>query len=236
MTDLVLIPGLNNTKAVWDGVVAALPGVHFHALDCPALESVEALADHFLAQLPPRFALAGFSFGGYVALAMLEKAPERIERIAMVASNANADPAAALPMRQKAIEAAEGGGYAEFVAAQAQVTVHASSLQKPELMAARLHMTQNYGPVRFAAHLRASIVRPDRNAVLQNCHKPVLVVCGDDDRVIPVKLQQKMAEATPGARFVLIPEAGHMMPLEKPAALAAALRDWLNWQQAETRQ
>ena len=55
----------------------------------------------------------------------------------------------------------------------------------------------------------------------------MLVVCGDDDRVIPVKLQQRMAEATPGARFVLIPEAGHMMPLEKPGELAAALRDWL---------
>jgi pimeloyl-ACP methyl ester carboxylesterase len=46
--------------------------------------------------------------------------------------------------------------------------------------------------------------------------------------VVPVKLQQKMAAATPGARFVLVPQAGHMMPLEQPLTVAAALRDWLN--------
>jgi pimeloyl-ACP methyl ester carboxylesterase len=79
--DLVLVPGLNNTHAVFDGVVAALPpAIHAHALDNPALDTVEAIAAAHLAALPARFWLAGFSFGGYVALAMLALAPERIAR------------------------------------------------------------------------------------------------------------------------------------------------------------
>ena len=67
---LALVPGLNNTAQVWDGAMASLAGAaDCRALDCPALDTVEAVADALLAQLPQRFFLAGFSFGGYVALA-----------------------------------------------------------------------------------------------------------------------------------------------------------------------
>ena len=90
---LVLVPGLNNTHAVWDGVVAALgASAQCSALDCPALDTVEAVADALLAQLPERFWLAGFSFGGYVALAMLERAPQRVAR-ARLAEDSRGPPA-----------------------------------------------------------------------------------------------------------------------------------------------
>ena len=73
---LVLVPGLNNTSAVFDGVVRALPPqVQARTVDNPPLETVEAIAQVLLQQLPERFWLAGFSFGGYVALALLEAAP-----------------------------------------------------------------------------------------------------------------------------------------------------------------
>ena len=69
---LVLLPGLNNTRAVFDGVLRALPArVQAMALDNPPLETVDAIAQALLPQLPGRFWLAGFSFGGYVALALL---------------------------------------------------------------------------------------------------------------------------------------------------------------------
>ena len=70
---LVLVPGLNNTPAIWDDVLPRLaPGITVHAPLVPARDTVEAIAEELLAQLPERFALCGFSFGGYVALAMLE--------------------------------------------------------------------------------------------------------------------------------------------------------------------
>ena len=76
---LVLIPGLNNTAAVFDRLQSCLrevdPSIQPIALDNPALESVDAIAQAHLQRLPDRFWLAGFSFGGYVAMALLAIAP-----------------------------------------------------------------------------------------------------------------------------------------------------------------
>lgn len=92
MTDLVLLPGINNTRETWDGVIAAMPAtIRCHPQDCASLNGVEAIATDLLARCPPRFRLAGFSFGGYVALAMLELAPERIDGLALIATTSFAD-------------------------------------------------------------------------------------------------------------------------------------------------
>lgn len=89
--DLLLLPGLNNTGAVFDGVVAHLPAsLRVHCPDLPALDRVEALADAVLADAPERFWLGGFSFGGYVAMAVLERAPERVQGIALICSTPRA--------------------------------------------------------------------------------------------------------------------------------------------------
>ncbi|MFM1855357.1 MAG: hypothetical protein RLZ83_666, partial [Pseudomonadota bacterium] len=104
---LLLLPGLNNTAAVFDGTVAALPqGINARAVNLPALDTVEALADHVLACAPGRFWLAGFSFGGYVAMAVLERAPDRVIGVALICSLPGADTPAHIARRHAAIEAA----------------------------------------------------------------------------------------------------------------------------------
>ena len=56
---------------------------------------------------------------------------------------------------------------------------------------------------------------------------PVLVVAGDDDQIVPAAGMQEMAGAISGARFVVIPGAGHLPPLEQPAAWNRILADFL---------
>jgi pimeloyl-ACP methyl ester carboxylesterase len=94
-------------------------------------------------------------------------------------------------------------------------------------MAQRSAMVRDYGSARFVAHLKACSQRPDRTALLAASACPVLVVAARDDRVIPADLQRATVQAMPHARFVEIADAGHMMPLEQPAALAQALRTWI---------
>ena len=91
-SDLVLLPGLNNTAAVFDRMLPHLSqGCTPLAIDHPALPTVEAIASAVLPRLPARFWLAGFSFGGYVALALLESVPERIEGLALICTAPAAD-------------------------------------------------------------------------------------------------------------------------------------------------
>ena len=225
---LALVPGLNNSRRVWDGVAASLgAAATCHAFDCPPLDTVEQVADALLAQLPPRFFLCGFSFGGYVALAMLERAPERVAALALVNTGATADNDAQRAARQKAIATAEAGGHETMVEAQAAMVFHAASLANPALMRSRMEMVREYGAKRLIAHARACMVRPDRTAVVAAARCPVLVVAAADDRVVPTAAQKALALSLPGARYVEIGAAGHMLPLEQPAALADALRPWL---------
>lgn len=227
MPDLVLVPGLNNTAEVFDGVLAALPPtVRGHAVDNPALTTVEAIAEALLPQLPQRFWLGGFSFGGYVALALLEAVPQRVQGLAMVCTAPFADTPAQAARREEVLRVVEQGRYFQFVDSQAGNTVHPQNLDNTELMARRRAMVRRYGPDRYAAHVRATQARPDRMHLLDGRH-PVLVVGASHDALFPPEGLRAWTGRIPGARLQQIDGAGHLLPMEQPAALAGALADWI---------
>lgn len=225
---LAMIPGINNTARLWGPVIEHLPRwVSAHALDCPPLNRVEEIADELLARLPEIFCLCGFSFGGYVALAMLDKAPERISSLILINTTMAADNEAQIAMRQQAIAKAESGGHEALVEAQAPKVFHPHSLIQEVIANARTAMVKEYGPERFIAHLNASIARPDRCDMVSQLDIPTLVLAAENDQVIPVQRQLAMANFIKKSTFTTIPESGHMMPLEKPAELANKLTEWL---------
>lgn len=223
---LVLVPGLNNTAAVFDRLRAELPAhVPSQAVDNPALESVDAIAQLLLPTLPPRFWLVGFSFGGYVALALLAAAPGRVAGLAMVCTAPGADTPAASQRRQAGLQAVAEGRYFQMVESQAAAAFHPDSLRDQALMAERMAMVHGYGPERYAAHVRATIARPDRTALLDGS-RPTLVVGGSHDSLFTPQVLS-YAQQVPGARQVTIEGAGHLVPMEQPAALARCLVDWI---------
>ncbi len=232
MTQLVLLPGLNNTHGVFDGLLAALPAsVTTTALDNPTLTSVEAIARALLPLLPKKFWLGGFSLGGYIALAMLELAPERIEGLALICSGPLADTPAQLKNRAESIKVAQAGGYLPMIATQSPNSFHPDSLKNPALMAARMAMVESYGVERFIAHTTAIMNRQDRCALLDG-RVPVAVIHASHDNVFPPAAVEAYAAAIPNVYRVLIHGAGHLAPMEKPAELAAALVDWIQQQES----
>lgn len=230
IANLVLLPGLNNTAAVFDEVTAALPAtIRAHCPDLPALTTVEAIADYVLAEAPERFWLGGFSFGGYVAMAVLAKAPERVLGIALICSSPKADTEVQAARRVDAIASAEAGGY-EDTAASSTIPFHPDSLKKPELMARRREIVRAYGVERYVAHSHACIARPDRTTLLGGS-RPVLLVTASHDTVVPIAGVRSLADQVHGSEFAQIEGAGHLLPLEQPRALADVLAGWINRQE-----
>ncbi|MGB0928023.1 MAG: alpha/beta fold hydrolase [Pikeienuella sp.] len=224
--NILLIPGINNTARTFDGVVANLPaGMTGVAVDCPALNTVEAVAEALLAEAPEKFIACGHSFGGYVALAMLDLAPERLAGIALINSNDWADSETLAATREQKAAQALGGAYEELANAASARAYHPDNAGRADLLEERAAGLLGYGAERYAAHSRACAARPDRGALLAATDLPKIVIVADQDVVVPTAKQLAMAERT-GAASATIATAGHMLPAEQPAAVAEALANW----------
>lgn len=225
--DILFIPGINNTARTFDKVIKNLPnGLQGHAFDCPPLETVEAVAEAILARAPARFVACGHSFGGYVALAMLDLAPERLAAIALVNSNDWADSETLADTRMQKAQQALDGGYEELANAASARAYHPDNAGRPDLMEERAQSLSGYGAQRYAAHSRACAIRPDRGALLASAQLPKLVVSADQDVVVPTARQTEMAKRV-HATSKIIAKSGHMLPAEQPEALAKVMSDWV---------
>ena len=85
MLPLVLLPGMNCTADLWTGC-----GVDDALTPVLDEQSIDTQVDRLLAELPPRFVLGGLSLGAIVAMALVARAPERVERLCLVSTNAKA--------------------------------------------------------------------------------------------------------------------------------------------------
>jgi pimeloyl-ACP methyl ester carboxylesterase len=88
-------------------------------------------------------------------------------------------------------------------------------------------MIARASPAQFEAQIEALLARPDRTDLLGAIHVPTLVLCGCEDAWSPLARHEEMARRIPGSRLVAVPDCGHMGTMERPDAVTAALREWL---------
>lgn len=227
--NLVLIPGLSDDGALWTHQVRHLADiVDAHVADISGHETVEEMALSVLDKAPRRFALAGFSLGGYVSMAILRAAPERVARVAFVATSARADTDARRAERRLQIDAmAQPGGFEAHARRDLPYAVHPSRLTDQPLVTAVLEMQARQGAPVFIRQSKACMARPDGRPHLGKIVCPTLVLSGREDRILPPELSEEIAREIPNARHVVIEECGHYLPLERPHAVTALLRAWL---------
>ncbi|WP_420398490.1 alpha/beta fold hydrolase, partial [Marinovum algicola] len=116
MTPLVLIPGMMCDARLFAPQIAAFSGNRgLHLAPIAAQDSVPALAAQILASAPPRFALAGLSMGGIVAMEVLRQAPDRVDRIALMDTNPRAENDAVKARRRPQLEAVAQGRLAQVM-------------------------------------------------------------------------------------------------------------------------
>jgi pimeloyl-ACP methyl ester carboxylesterase len=190
-------------------------------------ETVDAIADRILAAAPPRFALVGLSMGGYIAFAILRKAPDRVARLALLDTSARADAPQQSERRLALIALAQGSRFGEVPDLLFPLFVHRSRHGDEALKSVVRQMAQETGPDAFVRQQKAIITRPDARALLASISCPTLVLVGDADEITPPALAQEMAEGIAGARHVVVPDCGHLSTLERPAAVNAALTAWM---------
>jgi len=225
---IVLIPGLTATPRFYEPVIPALwrfgpVTVADHTRD----DGMAAIARRILASAPPRFALAGHSMGGYVALEVMRQAPERVAKLALLDTAARADTPEQTERRRQQIAIAAGGKMQAIVDLQFPNLVHPARRTDAALRRACDLMAEETGAQAFIRQQNAIIGRPDSRPSLAAIRCPAMILVGEQDAVTPLERSQEMAAAIPGARLVVVPECGHMCVLEQPARLVQEMVRWL---------
>lgn len=228
MTPVVLLPGMLCDARLWGPVMGAFAGRAVLHAPLTEADSMDGLAAAVLALAPPRFALAGLSMGGIVAMAVLAAAPERVERLALLDTNPLAEAEAVAARRGGQIARALDGGLAAVMREELKPNYLAPGPGQGAILDLCMAMALALGPLVFARQSAALRDRPDRRAVLAAFAGPALVLMGEHDRLCPLDRHALMHRLMPGSRLAVIGDAGHVPPLEGPAATEAALAAWLS--------
>jgi pimeloyl-ACP methyl ester carboxylesterase len=228
-TTLVLLPGLLNTRRVFEQQIEALSDL----ADCvvPELwhhDTIGAMADATLALAPPTFALVGFSMGGYVAFEVMRQATQRVERLALMDTQATPDSAESTKRRRALLEQTKIGRFRGVQRTLLPQLVHSRHINDATITQPIFDMAQEIGADGFVREQRAIIDRADSRRMLVDIDIPTVVIVGRQDQVTPLPRSEEMAADIANSRLIVLEECGHMSPLEKPAEVTAALRRWLS--------
>lgn len=223
----VLLPGLLYDRGLFEPQTVDLARLGPVATaDLTTAGSIIGMAGRVLADAPPRFALAGLSMGGIVALEILRRAPERVERLALIDTQARPDDAAARERRLALIGLARSGQFASVPQRLLPLFVHPDRVADAGLATTVRAMAEAVGPDAFIQQQTALMGRIDSRPSLPAIACPTLVLAGRQDALTPPPVQEEMAAAIPDATLVILPHCGHLAPLELPDLVTRLLRDW----------
>lgn len=242
---VVLLHGFPLDHTIWDAQRGTLGSIY--RLICPDLRghgrtaapegvyTIDAMADDVIElldalKIAEKVVLGGLSMGGYVALSIAARYPERLRGLLLIDTRAGGDTPEAARAREELAAQVEASASAEPVVSSMLPKLFAASTRqdRPELVALVGDQMGRTVPRGIAGALRGMAVRPDRTAGLAKIAIPTLVMVGAEDTITPPEQARAMSEAIPNSQLVVIPRAGHLAPLENPAAANEALLTFLD--------
>ena len=214
----VIVPDLRGFGAARDQAVSEA------GMDLLADDVARLLDDRGL----DRVVLGGLSLGGYVALAFLRRHADRVSGLVLLDTKATADGDQARKDRLAMVERvlAEGSGFVAE-AMLPKLLGETSREHRPEVVEKVGTLIREQAPEAIVGAQRGMAARSDTTDLLASIAVPALVVTGEEDTVTAPEAGRDLAAGIPGARFLLVEEAGHLVNLEQPEIVNEALLDFL---------
>jgi 3-oxoadipate enol-lactonase len=199
----------------------------------PGMVSMEQMADDLnglldALQVNDKVIVCGLSMGGYIAMQFWRKYQPRVLGMILCDTRAVADTPEAVENRRKLAALTLKSGAAEAAKVMLpKMFAPATWEAKPELVERVRNMMHGNTPAGIAAALGGLAARPDSRELLKTIDVPSLVIVGEHDSISPVSEMREMADAIPGAAWVVVPHAGHLAPLEEPAVVNEAIAEFI---------
>lgn len=226
MSRLILIPGLAGDSAMWRDQLAGLAPWQPVVTDAHTrAASIEDMAAQLLGQHEGELVLCGASMGGMIAMEAARQAPQRIAGLALLGTDARPDSPEMTRLREEAIVLFAQGRAREVIEPNVAFAFDPSNAAR--LAASYLDFVLAAGAQQLIRQNRAVIGRPDARPNLPRLRCPVLVLCGESDRLTPPERSREIASLVAQSELVLVPRCGHMLTMEQPGIVNARLAGWL---------
>ena len=226
MLQIVMIPGLMNDGWVWRDQIGPLSRIATVTIACnDGATSLDEMAARILAAAGP-VALVGHSMGGRIALEAVRQAPERIAGLALLDTGVHGFREAERDGRERLVAMARTQGMRAVADSWMPQMLAAARREDAVLVEGIAEMLCRCPPEAFAAQQAAMLARADLAPLLARITCPTLVATGAEDGWSPPDQHEAIAAAIPGAVLRIVPGAGHMLPVEDPAATTALLVEW----------
>lgn len=225
---LLFIPGhMQDARAFLPQMVALGAGRSVQVFTCDA-DSVERLSEQALAGAPPRFTVIGHGLGGNVALEVLRRAPDRVSRIVLLATDPLSEAPQVAAAREARMVAARAGRLKLAIAEDVPDAALADTPVREALKLLLRDMAYGLGEGVYLRQCKALQRRPDQQKTLRRALVPALFIAGEVDTVVPVRRQEFARDLTPNSALRVIAGGGHLPMLEEPEAVTDAITAFLS--------
>lgn len=234
-TPLLLIPGLLCSPRLYAAQVAALQDraeivvPDWRRAPLAVWDTWESAARWIVDQMPPgKFAMAGLSLGGMLAVEIMQFAADRVTRLALLDTGMRSQNETERAIRRARIRLATEGHFKLVLGLQLSRFIPAYRLPDKGLVDEVMAMCNEIGVDIYRRQEELAAIRTDRRPDLPRIKCPTIVVCGRDDAATPLFLSEEMAKAIPAAALVVIEQCGHLITMEKPDETNEILKLWLD--------
>ena len=190
-------------------------------------DTIENISFEILRYLPPKFTLIGLSMGGILAMEIIKKVPERVMKIVLMDTNYKSETVEIKSRRLPQIKLVNEGLLEDIMCQQIQNNYLRKDKKNQEIFDLCLGMATDLGKEVFINQSKALATRKDYKSTLKNIKVPSLIICGEYDRLCPIKVHMEMESLIENSTLEIIPNAAHLPTLEQPAYLNKILTKWL---------
>lgn len=234
-TPLLLVPGVLCSPRLFAAQIAALGNEaeivvpDWRRAPLSIWDSWETAARWVVDQMPAeKFALAGLSLGGMLAVEIMQFAADRVNRLALLDTGMRSQNEAERAIRRARIRLADEGHFELVLGMQMTRFIPGYRLPDKPLVDEVMTMCSEIGVEIYKRQEELAAIRVDRRPDLPRIQCPTIVVCGRDDAATPLFLSEEMAEAIPAAALVVVEQCGHLVTMEKPEETNQILKLWLS--------
>ena len=225
---LILIPGVGSNQVLWEhqvhhleDIVDARVKILYHA------EGRTELVNHLLKEAPDRFALAGHSYGGWLAQVAAAEAPQRVSKLMLFNTFSRYNETHMARLCQWLVHI-DNNLLIDTLNDNLKDIVHHNRLNDKEFVKSLQDMQHGFPQDGYRCQIQAIINDYETTKLLPQISSPTLVVHGRGDSAYPLEEHRYITNHINGAKLTIIEECGHMAPMEQPQAVTALMRLWLS--------